>query len=143
MVSGLPSTQHISLLCSPSGNPSAAHAKESAVLCLPRPIPLPQTGHPPLLPHSTRGLTPRTQEVPRPRSRLLSVYSASTQLQPSVPRRQELFVAQKSSCSIVPARAQKGKEGSIQPDSIASKMSRVKTSSGRMAVVYVKSISMT
>lgn len=33
MVSGLPSTQHISLLCSPSGNPSAAHAKESAQFC--------------------------------------------------------------------------------------------------------------
>lgn len=29
MVSGLPSTQHI-FLCSPSGNPPAVHAKESA-----------------------------------------------------------------------------------------------------------------
>lgn len=73
------------------------------------PMPL-QTGHPAPLPNSPRGLAPWTQVVPRPRAQLLSVYSAPTQLQPSMLRRQELFVVQKSSCSIIQAWTQRGKE---------------------------------
>lgn len=137
MVSGLPSTQHISSLCSPSGNPSAVHAKESAALRLPRPIPPPR--------QATRPSSPAPREASLlGRGRFpgqgpgFSVYSATTQMQPSVLPRQviqstDIQLQRRSLLS-------PGRKGGLQPESITGKMSRVNTTSGRMAVVYGKSM---
>lgn len=64
MVSGLPNTQHISFLCSPSGNPSAAHAKESAEFCPTQSSPSRSNSSPPNRPLSPPTPTPQEASPP-------------------------------------------------------------------------------
>lgn len=137
MVSGLPSTQHI-FLCSPSGNPPAVHAKESAEF-YPAQSPLltqmlaskpaAQSSSP-----TTGSLTPWSQVVPN-QGLSFSAYSASIHCSPSC--------SDMKSYSSEAVWLQQHVRSSLQreeswSDSVGGVLRRAYTASGRGAVVYMK-----